>query len=359
MKPGKRVLDFRVKFPQLEVNPGEFRGGRKLYGVSKNFQTGDVIGDPNETRKRYIEIMSKSPPESQTNGAALDSYNPRESRSKSFVKKELRRDASEMNQWNTSTEAKQDRATLKRRSITPNQLTCEPMSHQNHAYLDSQSNEIRYADYTPPKISKESFTISKQPVISLSQKPISFKEKYNDLSGGISQSPKAYLERQFENSPKVGAKLSETLGYNMQSQLDRNYAISPELGKKYPDSLSQSIVAPLERNFSNSPELGKKLNESQAVNPHQILERSIELDKKYAIKHSPSYIITSVQDSSPAHYRAPTNSSSNIFNANLLKQRVYTKKNPLVNSSNPITWFQEPSIDRDRKLKDYGSFMLK
>jgi hypothetical protein len=332
----KRVLNFQVKFPQLECNPGEYRGGRKLYGINKNFQTGDVIGDPNETRKRYIEIMGKAPGE--MNGrTAVDNNTMRQSRSKSFVNNEMRRNASGMNKWQLGDGGRRVEVLDRKRSSTPNQIV-------------EDVKELRlYPEYSPPKINKETYlTVSKQPVISLANKTISLQEKFGDGSTG-SKNPEANFELEYESSPKAGIKLSESTNYSIQ-QLERYKAGSPGPGKH----LSSTLSTKIERPPAITPEVPSKYLELTNIP----LERSIDLDKKLKPKASPSYFITSVQDSSPASYKAPVD-SSNIFNTGLLRQPIYTKSNPKVNNSNPITWFQDSAIERDRKLKDYGSFMLK
>lgn len=332
----KRVLDFQVKFPQLECNPGEYRGGRKLYGVNKNFQTGDVIGDPNETRKRYIEIMAKAPGE--LNGRpGVDKNTMGQSRSKSFANSELRRNASGMNKWQLGDEGRRIEALDRKRSITPNQI------------IDDVREVRLYPEYSPPKINKETYlTVSKQPVISLANKTISLQDKFSD-EPSVTKNQQAILEKQYESSPKAGIKLSESTNYSIQ-QLERYKASSPDPGK----NLSSTFNTKIERPHAISPEVPSKYIELSNIP----INRSIDLDKKLKPKASPSYFITSVQDSSPASYKGPVD-SSNIFNPLLLRQPIYTKSNPKVNNSNPITWFQDSSVERDRKLKDYGSFMLK
>ena len=326
----KRVLDFRVKFPQLECNPGEFKGGRKLYGINKNFQTGDVIGDPDETRKRYIEIMTKAPVESNCR-PSVDNNTMRQSRSKSFANKQIKRNASGMNNWQLVDERRRIEAQDRKRSITPNEI------------IDDVRKARLYPEYSPPKINKETYlTVSKQPELSLTNKPVSLQEKFSDgpTSGKNQQ---AILEMQYESSPKTAIKLSESTNYSIQ-QLERYKASSPDPGK----NLSSTFNPKKERFFPISPEV-----------PYNIpIERSLDLDKKLKPKVSPSYIITSVQDSNPATYKAPVD-SSNIFSPSLLRHPIYTKSNPKVNNSNPITWFQDSAIEHNRKLKDYGSFILK
>jgi hypothetical protein len=61
MKGNERVLDFKVYLPQLEVDPGRFKGGVKRYPLRKNEDSAALVIGGSFVPARSVDLGSKPP----------------------------------------------------------------------------------------------------------------------------------------------------------------------------------------------------------------------------------------------------------------------------------------------------------